>query len=101
MSTIYERRKELEDAPEDIPGEILAYKKVANKVRPVATTLPEEFRIVRRIPSDPLADLPKLPTLPPDFTPGDRYTLERKEAMPVNKDGFLWPEEVKLVHYII
>ena len=23
------------------------------------------------------------------------------EAMPVNKDGFLWPEEVKLVHYLI
>jgi hypothetical protein len=34
--------------------ETLAYKKVANKTRPIATTLPKEFRIVRRIPSDPL-----------------------------------------------
>ncbi|KIM47246.1 hypothetical protein M413DRAFT_36065, partial [Hebeloma cylindrosporum] len=73
--------------------ESLAYKKVANRTRPVATTLPEEFRIVRRIPSDPLADLPVLPTSPPEFEPGDRYTRERKEAMHVNKDGFLWPEE--------
>ena len=47
----------------------LAYKKVANKTRPIATTLPEEFRIVRRILSDPLAKLLILPTHPPDFDP--------------------------------
>ena len=74
---------------------------MANRVRPVATTLPEEFRIIRRFPSDPLADLPKLPTSPPDFTPGKRYTQERKEHMKVNTDRFLWPEEEKLVHHII
>jgi len=81
--------------------ESLAYKKVANKTRPIATTLPEEFRIVRRIPSDPLVNLPILPTHPPEFEPGERYTREQIEAMPVNEDGFLWPEEVKLVHYLI
>jgi hypothetical protein len=101
MSSIFQRQKELENAPEDIPREILAYKKVANKVRPVATTLPEEFRIVRRVPSDPLANIPKLPTSPPEFSPGKRYTQERMEAMSVNSDGFLWPEEEKLVHYLI
>jgi len=77
------------------------YKKVANRIKPVATTLPEEFRIERRIPEDPLANMPKLPTHPPDFEAGKRYTLERKEAMPINKDSFLWPEEEKLVHYLI
>ena len=41
-----QRRKELENSPENIRQEILAYKKVANRVRPVATTLPEEFRII-------------------------------------------------------
>lgn len=76
-----QRRKELENSPEDIRQEILAYKKVANRVRPVATTLPEEFRIVRRFPSDPLADLPKLPTSPPDFIPGERFTWERMELI--------------------
>jgi hypothetical protein len=79
----------------------LAYKKVANRIKPVATTLPEEFRIVRRIPSDPLKDLPELPMKLPEFTPGIRYTLKRKLAYPVNKDGFLWPEEEKLVHHLI
>ena len=81
--------------------EVFAYKKVANRVKPVATTLPEEFRIVRKVPSNPLAELPKLPTAPPDFTPGERYTEERKNLMPINPDGFLWPEEEKLVLYIM
>ncbi|KIM35529.1 hypothetical protein M413DRAFT_14527, partial [Hebeloma cylindrosporum] len=78
-----------------------AYKKAADKVRPVATTLPEDFRIVRRIPSDPLANMPMLPTHPPEFTPGKRYTQERKDNMKANPDGFLWPEEEKLIHHII
>ncbi|KAF9536296.1 hypothetical protein CPC08DRAFT_652188, partial [Agrocybe pediades] len=83
------------------PVQSYAYKKVANRVKPVATTLPEQFRIKRRIPRDPLADLPELPKHPPEFKPGKRYTQERKEKMPVNVDEFLWPEEEKLVHYII
>ena len=79
----------------------LAYKKVANQIKPVATTLPEEFRIVRKIPGDLLAEMPILPTKPPEFKPGIRYTAERKNKMPVNLYGFLWPEEEKLAHYII
>jgi hypothetical protein len=102
MAGVYEeRRKELEKSPVNLSQEILAYKKVANKVRPIATTLPEEFRIIRKIPSDPLANLPKLPTSPLDFIPRKRYTQERKELMMVNKNNFLWPEEEKLVHYLI
>jgi hypothetical protein len=102
MSTVYkEKWKELRDTPEDISQEILVYKKVANRIKPVATTLPEEFRIVRKMPSDPLAGIPQLPTSPPEFVPGLRYTEERMELMPVNKNNFLWPEEEKLVHYLI
>ena len=67
----------------------LAYKKVANQIKPVAMTLPEQFRIVRRVPSDPLAELPMLPSRPPEFHPGERYMLERKEGMNINKDKFL------------
>lgn len=53
-----------------------AYKKVTNRIKPVATTLPENFHIVCHIPCNPLETLPKLPTQPPDFTPGSRYTLK-------------------------
>ena len=74
---------------------------MANRVKPIATSLPEEFRIVRKIPGDPLAEMPELPTNPPEFTPGKRYTQERMEKMQVNDDQFLWPEEEKLVHWLI
>lgn len=76
------------------------YKKVANRVRPVATTLPEQFRIVRRIPHDVLADLPQLPTHPPVITPGKRYTAERMANQKINPTGFLLPEEEKLCQWI-
>ena len=78
-----------------------AYKKVAHQVKPVATTLPEDFRIIRRIPSNPLETLPLLPFHPSDFIPGLRYTLEHKLAMNINQDQFLWPEEEKLAHHLI
>ena len=51
-----------------------AYKKVANRIKPATTTLPEKFCIVCCIPSDPLAKLLILPTWPPEFTPGSQYT---------------------------
>ena len=78
-----------------------AYKKVANRTKPVATTLPEEFRIKRKIPVDPLLDLPELPTKAPPFTPGERYTQDRKNDMKINEDGFLTQDEEDLVHWII
>ena len=87
--------------PPDTAALTLAYKKVANKVRPVAATLPEDFRNIRRIPVDPLLSLTPLPTHPPDFTPGKRLTQERLDALALNADGFLQPEEQKLLLHIL
>ena len=86
------------------PGDAIsahAYKKVAQKVRPVPASLPEDFRILRRIPSDPLLTLPTLPSNPPDFTPGLRLTQDRLDAMGLNQDGFLLPEELKLLQHVL
>ena len=80
---------------------VLKYKKVDKKVRPVPASLPEEFRNICRIPEDPLLSLPPLPTHPPDFTPGERLTQERLDDLGLNRDDFLWPEELKLVHHIL
>ena len=80
---------------------ISRYKKVANRTKPIRGTLPDEFRIVRRRPTDPLRDIPVLPVVPPPFTPGSRYTKERYEANDINPTGFLWPEEERLVHELI
>lgn len=73
------------------------YKPAAKKVHSVAASLPEEFRVVRKCPSDPLANMPPLNPNPPPFTPGKRLTQERLDAMNLNPDGFLWPEEERLV----
>lgn len=77
------------------------YKKVANRIKPVATTLPAEYRIVRRDPPDILADLSPLPTHPPNFSPGKRYTQERFEKQNIDPTNWLWPEEKKLAHFIL
>ena len=76
------------------------YKKVANKTRPVATTLPEDFRINRLDHPDPLAGLLPLPMHPPKFVPTGRITRDRREAMFVG-DDFLTPEEIKLADWIL
>ncbi|KAJ7441710.1 hypothetical protein FB451DRAFT_958204, partial [Mycena latifolia] len=69
------------------------YKPVADRVHSVAATLPEEFRIVRHLPSDPLEGMPVLNPNPAAFVPGERYTAKRSVEMKINEDGFLWPEE--------
>ena len=74
---------------------------MANKVRPVAATLPEDFRNIRRIPEDPLLTLLVLPTHPPNFTPGERLTQEHLDALSLNANGFLQPEEEKLLTYVL
>ena len=81
-------------------GSAFLYKKVANKTRPVATTLPENFRITRRDHPDPLAGMPPLPTRPPDFVPNGRFTRERRDQMSLSKD-LLLPEEIKLAEWIV
>jgi hypothetical protein len=81
-------------------AEAYLYKKVANKTCPVATTLPENFQIIRHDHPDPLAGMPALPPRPPDFVPTGRFTLERRNQMPLGRE-FLWPEEVKLAEWIV
>ena len=77
------------------------YKRVDKKVKPVPGVFPEESRVQRKVPKDPMLTLPKLPTHPPEFEPSERLTKERMEELNVNKDGFLWPEEEKLFKYIL
>jgi hypothetical protein len=77
------------------------YKPVARKVKPVPGIFPEEARVDRKIPRDPLHTLPALTTHPPDFVPSARLSLERIEILKVNPNGFLWPEEEKLFLHIL
>jgi hypothetical protein len=76
------------------------YKKVANKVQPVATTLPDKFWIVRQIHPDLLGLMDPLPVTPPPFTPTGWYTQEWQDVMKIDSNSFLWPEEVKLIEWL-
>jgi len=80
---------------------VYKYKTVDKKVRPIAATLPEEFRTICRIPEDPLLTLLPLPTHLPDFTPGEHLTQEHLNELDLNPNGFLWPKELKLVIHIL
>ncbi len=85
----------------DLSVAVLAYKKAARKVHPVAASLPEDFRIIRRRPEDPLLSLPTLPTHPPKFTPGTHLTQECFDTLNLNWFDFLWPEEMKLAAHVL
>ncbi|KAJ3885087.1 hypothetical protein GG344DRAFT_59747, partial [Lentinula edodes] len=80
---------------------VFAYRKVANKVLPVPTVMPEYAKIIRRIPEDPLLTLPTVSQHPPPFTPGTRLTQERMDALGIFKNEFLWPEEKLLAAHVL
>ena len=78
-----------------------AYKRVDKKVKPVAGTMPEEARVIRQFPEDPLTSLPPLSPIVPDFVPTAKLTAERIHKININPDGYLWPEEEKLFLHIL
>jgi hypothetical protein len=66
---------------ENKPGVVYKrkYRKVEDRIQPIATQLPEEFCIVRNIIGDPLENMPVLLPHPPNFVPGLQYMQERYE----------------------
>ena len=85
----------------DFTSHSLAYKPIAKKVQPVLAPLEEEYCVLCRLPDDPLAGLITLPTNPPDFIPGPRFTQECADALDLDPAQWLWPEEVKLVQWMV
>jgi hypothetical protein len=80
---------------------VLAYKPVAKKVRAVSAPLKEEYHVIQRLPDDPLAGLIPLPTHPPTFAPGIQFMQERSDALDLDPARWLWPEELKLVQWLV
>jgi hypothetical protein len=78
------------------PYAFTAYKRVDQKVKPVSGTFPEEARVRRTIPEDPLLSLPKLEACLPNLEDSPRMNKERLEILQINSTSFLWPEEEKL-----
>lgn len=87
---------------QEIQNIFTAYKRVDKKIKPVPGVFPQEARVHRRIPEDPLLTLPPLSTHPPAFTPTQHLTQERLDLMQVNSNGFLWPqEELLFIHVLV
>lgn len=61
----------------------------------------EEAKTTRHIPEDPLLTLPTLTPRPPDFTHTEKLSRDRVALMELNKTGFLWPEEEKLLLQVL
>ena len=75
----YEPKYDSDDESDKSPREFNAlvsarYKKAADQIWPVRTTLLEEYCIVRHVPSNPLFTLLLLPTHPPEFSPSEKFT---------------------------
>ena len=78
-----------------------AYKKVTNRVKPVATTMPQHAHIVHCFPEDLLRTLPHLSTHPPEFTPGKHLTHECMTELGVLNNLSLWPKEQNLTAQVL
>ena len=91
-----------DDSSEDeIPKAGFKYKKVCDKVRPVNRQIPEHQKPRRQFPEDPLLNLPYLPFHPPNFVPSSKITNERMEELAIDQHEDLWPEERKLLQYVL
>ncbi|GAA5913332.1 hypothetical protein JCM6882_004090 [Rhodosporidiobolus microsporus] len=78
------------------------YKPKGVKVVPVDTQLPEGFTNDMYLP--PLTRDPyetPLTPFPPEFTFTDRLTEERLETVDFGPEGWLWPEERKLLLHVL
>lgn len=77
------------------------YKTVDRKVKPVSGTFPQEARVIRKFPHDPLEGLRELPTHPPEFSPSEKISWERLKLLNINGEGFLWLEEERLFQQVM
>ena len=60
------------------------YKPVDKRIKPVPGVFPEDARVTRQFPEDPLLSLPTLPSRPTIFVPTERITSERLEELNIN-----------------
>ena len=78
-----------------------AYKRVGQKVKPVSGVFPEEARVLRQFPHNPLDSLPALTPNIPEFKPSERLSLERLHTLGIHNSKFLLPEEKRLFSHIM
>ena len=69
------------------------YRPVNQRIQPIPATFPDDARVTRKFPEDPLLSLLQLSPNPPDFIPTQKLTHDRLDILKINDGNFLWPEE--------
>jgi hypothetical protein len=77
------------------------YREAEDRIQPIVMQLLEEFRIICNIIRDPLENMLVLPMHPPNLVAGLQYMQEWYKKSQLNPNGFLWPEEEKLVYHLV
>ena len=77
------------------------YKAVDKKIRPVAAVMPEDVKVQRTFPEDPLKNLPVLPFKAPEFVPTQKLTQERMDGLGIEANSDMTEEEKRLLKYIL
>lgn len=90
-----------EDEKPDALFRVYRYRKVENRIRPVPAVMPEDVKVKRAFPKDPLANLPMLPKHPPHFTPTEKITQERIDKLGIGDNPDMTEEEKRLLRHII
>ena len=80
---------------------VYKYKKVEDRIRPVPAIMPEDVKVKRTLPEDPLKNLPVLPSHAPDFIPTQKITQERMDKLGVDENLDLTEEERRLLKHIL
>ena len=80
---------------------IYRYKKVEDRIRPVPAILPEDIKVQRTFPEDPLKNLPVLPKHAPEFVPTGKLTSERMEKLNIHNNPHLTTEERRLLQHVL
>ena len=91
----------IQEPPPKLTKAALRYKKVCEKVRPIPMLIPAHQQTQRKIPVDPLLNLPFLPYHPPEFIPSARITVERMDNLDIANHKELLPEERKLLQHVL
>ena len=91
----------LSNEPESATVHARKYKAVDKRIRPVPAVMPEDAKVRRTFPEDPLKNLPVLSMNPPEFVPTSKITQERMDSLGIDNNPDMTMVEKRLLKHLI
>jgi len=119
VKVIYEEHSRDQELPTDLAAELIglltrstmhscirtyrAYKRVDKDIKPISTLIPQEFKVIRTIPYNPITTLELLDVHFGPQKPTRKFIQERinKILKDMESYAFLWPMEQDLFIYVL